>query len=55
MLGIGQYDSVDRRRVRTRTDQKLFNGKKYRCDKKSRLLSVHNRRPRATSRGCMER
>lgn len=35
MLGIGQYDRVDRRHVRTREDQLLYMGYKYRRDKKT--------------------
>jgi len=32
MLGIGDYDKVNRRKVKTREDQILFNGRKYRMD-----------------------
>ena len=32
MIGIGDFDRVDRRKVKTREDQILFNGKKYRRD-----------------------
>ena len=35
MLGIGDYDRVNTRKVKTREDQILFNGKKYRQDKKT--------------------
>ena len=33
MLGIGQFDKVNRREVRTREDQIMYLGKKYRQDK----------------------
>ena len=35
MLGIGQFDKVNTRKIKTREDQILFNGKKYRQDKKT--------------------
>lgn len=41
MIGIGDYDRVNRRGVRTREDQVLFYGYKYRRDKKTRLLCMH--------------
>ena len=32
MLGIGDFDKVNRRKVKTRLDQRLYLGKKYRTD-----------------------
>ena len=51
MLGIGQYDRIDRRKVRTREDQVLFNGKKYRRDKNTRVLCLHDWRQEEVTRG----
>ncbi len=41
LIGIGDYDKVNRRKVRTRVDQILFYGRKYRRDKKTRLYGLH--------------
>ena len=51
MLGIGQYDRIDRRKVRTREDQVLFNGRKYRRDKKTRVLYLYDWRQKEVTRG----
>lgn len=40
-----------RRDVKTRMDQVLYLGKKYRQDKKTRLLCMYEWEPKATSRG----
>jgi hypothetical protein len=44
MIGIGDYDGKSRntRKVRTREDQVMFCGKKYRRDKKTRLLLMYH-------------
>lgn len=41
MIGIGDFDKVNRRKVKTREDQVLFYGYKYRQDKKTRVLCMH--------------
>lgn len=55
MIGIGDYDGKSRntRKVRTREDQVMFCGKKYRRDKKTRLLLMHHWRTKASTRGYM--
>ena len=40
-----------RREVKTRADQVLYLGKKYRRDKKTRLLLMYDGRQKKTSRG----
>lgn len=49
---IGDLLNTNKRReVKTREDQVMFNGKKYRRDKKTRLLCMHDWSKKATSRG----
>lgn len=49
---IGDLLNTNKRRdVKTRVDQVMFNGKKYRRDKKTRLLCMHDGRQKETSRG----
>lgn len=51
---IGDLLNTNKRReVKTREDQVMFNGKKYRRDKKTRLLCMHEWVEEETTRGCV--
>ena len=41
MLGIGNFDKVNKRKVKTREDQVMFLGKKYQREKTTRVLCVY--------------
>lgn len=41
MLGIGNFDKVNKRKVKTREDQIMFLGKKYQREKTTRLLRLY--------------